>query len=133
VHIQPEGNVTLVTLPTYFSVIWPAEGYEQGEADTLTMLGQQVQIRPTLDHYTYVFGEGSTSGPTTSAGGTYPSGDITHSYANAGVYNTHIDITFGGEFSVAGGVWVPIPDTVTVAGPVQPLTVKTAHARLVIQ
>jgi len=133
VHIQPAGNVTLVTLPTYFAVAWPEAGYEPGEADTVTLLGQPVQIRPTLDHFSYVFGDGTTSGPTTSGGGPYPSGDITHSYPTAGIYNTHVDITFGGEFSVSGGAWVPIPDTVTVAGPLQALTVKTAHSRLVIR
>ena len=133
VHIQPEGNVTLVTLPTYFAVEWPEAGFQPGEADTLTMLGQQVQIRPTLDSFSYVFGDGTTLGPTRSAGGPYPGGDITHTYPTAGTYNTHVDITFGGEFSISGGAWVPIPDTVTVAGPLQPLTVKTARARLVIR
>ena len=133
VHIQPEGNVTLVTLPTYFAVAWPEAGFQPGEADTVTMLGQQVQIRPTLDSYSYVFGDGTTQGPTTSAGGPYPSGDVTHTYPKAGIYSTHVDITFGGEFSISGGAWVPIPDTVTVAGPVQLLTVKTAHSRLVIR
>ncbi len=133
VHIQPEGNVTLVTLPTYFAAAWPEAGFQPGEADTLTMLGQQVQIRPTLDSYSYVFGDGKTLGPTTSAGGPYPGGDITHTYATAGIYNTHVDITFGGEFRISGGAWIPIPDTVTVAGPLQPLTVKTARARLVIR
>lgn len=132
VHIQPEGNVTLVTLPTYFAVAWPEAGFQPGEADTLTMLGQQVQIRPTLDSYSYVFGDGTTLGPTTSAGGPYPSGDVTHTYPTAGIYNTNVNITFGGEFSIGGGAWVPIPDTVTVAGPLQPLTVKIAHAHLVI-
>ena len=133
VHIQPEGNLTLVTLPTYFAVVWPEAGFQPGEADTVTLLGQPVQIRPTLDHYSYVFGDNTTSGPTTSAGGPYPGGDITHTYPTAGIYNTHVDITFGGEFRISGGDWVPIPDTVTVAGSIQPLTVKTAHARLVIR
>src|SRR4051794_15809034 len=27
-HLQPEGNVTLVTLPVYFSVTWPNVGYQ---------------------------------------------------------------------------------------------------------
>ena len=131
VHIQPEGNVTLVTLPTYFAVAWPEAEFQPGEADTVTLLGQQVRIRPTLDHYLYVFGDGTTLGPTTSPGGSYPSGEIRHTYPQAGVYNTQVDITFGGEFSVAGGAWIPIPDTVDVTGPVQPVTVKTAHAQLV--
>ena len=131
VHIQPVGNATLVTLPTYFAVTWTQAGFQPGEADTVTLLGQQVQIRPTLESYSYVFGDGTTLGPTASPGGPYPSGDITHAYPKAGTYDTHIDITFGGEFTLDGGAWITIPDTVTVAGPVQPLTVKTSHARLV--
>jgi len=130
-HIQPEGNTTLVTLDTYFEVDWPATGFQPGEIDTITLLGTTVRIRPTVQGYTYVFGDGTSFGPTASAGGPYPGGDITHAYAKAGTYNTHIDITYGGEFSIAGGAWVTIPDTVTVAGTPQPLTVKTAHARLV--
>src|SRR5665648_155471 len=133
VHIQPEGNVTLVTLATYFEVKWPASGFQPGEIDTTTLLGNQVRIRPTVRGYTYVFGDGASSGPTLSAGGTYPDGDITHAYPKAGTYTCHIDITYGGEFSVGGGAWIPIPDTVTVAGQLQPLTVKTAHARLVVK
>ena len=133
VHIQPEGNVTLVTLATYFEVNWPASGFQPGEIDTTALLGNQVRIRPTVQGYTYVFGDGASSGPTLSAGGTYPDGDITHAYPKAGTYNSHIDITYGGEFSVGGGAWIPIPDTVTVAGQLQPLTVRTAHARLVVK
>jgi len=131
VHVQPEGNVTLVTLPTYFEVTWPTAGFQPGEIDSTTLLGNGVRIRPTVKGYSYVFGDGTESGPTLSPGGSYPDGDITHAYAKAGIYDSHIDITYGGEFSVAGGSWIPIPDTVTVAGPIQPLTVRTARARLV--
>jgi len=112
-------------------VSWPATGFQPGEIDTITLLGTPVRIRPTLQGYTYVFGDGTSFGPTASPGGPYPIGDITHAYPTAGTYNARIDITYGGEFSVAGGAWIPIPDTVTVAGRLQPLTVKTVHARLV--
>ncbi|HEY5247365.1 MAG TPA: hypothetical protein VIJ15_02780 [Dermatophilaceae bacterium] len=132
-HIQPEGNVTLITLATYFEVKWPAEGFQPGEIDTVRLMGQQVRIRPTSHGFTYVFGDGTPALNTDSPGGTYPTGDVTHVYANAGIYSSHIDITYGGEFSVDGGPWVPIPDTVSVAGQLQPLTVRTAHARLVIK
>lgn len=132
-HIQPEGNVTLVTLATYFEVKWPTAGFQPGEIDTVTLLGTPVRIRPTAQSYTFVFGDGTSFGPTPSSGGPYPSGDITHAYPKAGTYDTHIDITYGGEFSIAGGAWVPIPDTVAVAGSPQSLTVKTANARLVIK
>jgi hypothetical protein len=131
VHIQPEGNVTLVTLPTYFEVKWPAVGYKPGEIDTVTLLGTPVRIRPTARNYNYVFGDGTTSGTTTSPGGTYPDGDVTHAYAKRGRYKSRIDITYGGEYSISGGAWIPIPDTVTIRGQPQTLTVKTAHARLV--
>jgi len=131
VHIQPEGNLTLVTLATYFEVTWPAAGFKPGEIDTTTLLGYQVRIRPTIQSYRYVFGDGTSLGPTTSSGGIYPDGDITHTYPTPGLYPTRIDITYSGEFSVNAGAWIPIPDTVTIAGAIQPLTVKTAHARLV--
>ena len=91
------------------------------------------QIPPTPNHTPSVFGHRTTSGPTTSDNGPYPGDDITHTYPTAEIYNTHVDITFGGEFRISGGDWVPIPDTVTVAGSIQPLTVKTARARLVIR
>jgi hypothetical protein len=133
VHIQPEGNVTLVTLPTFFKVTWPTAGFQPDEIDTVTLMGKPVQIRPTNEGYTYVFGDDSSPLQTDSAGGDYPNGDITHVYAKAGTYSSHIDITYGGEFSVEGGEWLPIPDTVSIAGPVQLLTVRTAHARLVIK
>jgi len=132
-HIQPEGNVTLVTLKTYFEVRWGSEGYQPGEIDSTSLLSSQVRIRPTLQSYTYVFGDGTSSEPTSSAGGIYPDGDITHAYAKAGTYISHIDITYGGEYSVGGGPWNRIPDTVAVTGQSQPVTVKTAHARLVIR
>ena len=131
VHIQPEGNITLVTLPTYFAVTWPKAGFQPGEVDTVTLLGHRVQIRPTIEGYTYLFGDGTSFGPTTSPGGRYPNGDITHAYPKAGTYDTHIALTYGGEFSFDGTAWLTIPGTATVEGPTQAVTVKTAHARLV--
>ena len=130
-HIQPEGNTTLVTLDTYFQATWPAAGYQPGEINTITLLGTPIRIRPTARSYTYHFGDGTTLGPTDSPGGPYPDGNITHAYPTAGTYTTRIDITYGGEFSINGGPWLTIPNTATVTGTPQTLTVKTAHARLV--
>jgi hypothetical protein len=130
-HLQPEGNVTLVTLPVYFAVSWPAAGYQPDEVDAVNLLGYDVRIRPTLEHFSYVFGDGTTFGPTASKGGRYPDGDITRTYTRAGSYRTHVDITYGGEFSVNGGVWTRTPDTVAIAGTPQTLTVRTAKSRLV--
>jgi hypothetical protein len=131
VHMQPEGNVTLVTLATYFEVKWPPVGFQPDEVDTVTLMGSQVRIRPTNQGYTYFFGDGTSEGPTSSPGGTYPNGDVTHTYAKAGAYDSHIDITYGGEFSVDGGEWFPIDDTVSIPGQPQTVIVRTAKARLV--
>jgi hypothetical protein len=133
VQTQPEGNTTLVTLPTYFRVSWPKAGFQPGEVDTTTLLNTPVRIRPTLKSYTYIFGDGTSSEPTLSPGGTYPEGDITHAYPKAGSYSSHVEITYGGEFSIRDGEWNLIPDTVTIGGQPQTITVKTAHPRLVIR
>jgi hypothetical protein len=132
VHIQPEGNVTLVTLPTYFEVRWPDQGFQPGEIDPVNLMGFQVRIRPTNEGYRYFFGDGVTE-QTDSAGGTYPGGDVTHAYPRGGKYDSRIDITYGGEFSVNGGQWLRIPATenVTIPGSTTVLTVSTAHAKLV--
>ena len=62
-HVQPEGNITLVNLPTYYQVRWPAAGYQPGEVATVTLLGRTVQIRPRATTYTYDFGDGHHAGP----------------------------------------------------------------------
>ncbi len=134
VATQPEGNVTLVGLTTFFRVSWSQEGFEPGEVEVIDparMLGMRVEIRPKLVGFTYVFGDGSRFGPTSSAGGVYPSGDITHTYPDAGAYATRVDVIFGGDFRVNGGPWTVIPDTVTVQGPPTTVQVKTARAVLV--
>ncbi len=132
--IQPKGNVTLVTLPTYFEVRWPTAGFEPDEVDRpdpATMLGYTVEIRPTLESITYVFGDGQKSEPTTSLGGPYPTGDVTTTYSRAGTFATRADVTYAGQFRVNGGAWIDIPDTVTVQGTPQNLQVRTATNRLV--
>ena len=134
VSTQPEGNTTLVGLPTYARITWSTAGYQPGEIDTLDparMLGLTVQIRPRVDHYTYVFGDGSTLGPTRSDGGVWPDGDITHAYSTPGTYQARVDTTFTGDFRINGGPWTQIPDTVTVTGPTTTITVHAAKPVLV--
>ena len=84
VSSQPAGNTTLVNLTTFYKVNWAVEGFQPGEVDRSVLRGIPVQIRPKLVGFTYVFGDGSTVGPTTSTGGVYPSGDITHVYRREG-------------------------------------------------
>ena len=134
VAIQPKGNVTLVTLPTYFQLVWPQAGFQPREVDRPSparMAGFSVEIRPTLKSVNYVYGDGTSSGPTESLGGPYPEGDVTKAYAKAGTFPVRADVTYGGQFRVDGGGWIDIPDQVVVRGTPETLAVKTAKARLV--
>ncbi|GAA4394979.1 hypothetical protein GCM10023153_16590 [Ornithinibacter aureus] len=80
VNIQPEGDVTLVTLPTYFEARFPDAGFQPGEVDTVTLVGVPVDIRPGLNSITYHLGDRRTLGPTASLGGPYPKGDVVTTY-----------------------------------------------------
>ncbi|MGW5240001.1 hypothetical protein ACWEOW_13795 [Monashia sp. NPDC004114] len=131
VETQPAGNLTLVNLPTYYQVHWSTTGYQPGETDQALLRGIPVRIRPTLVALRYDFGDGTTHGPTTSTGGTYPDGDIRHAYRAKGTYQTRVTTTFGADYSLDGTTWNPIPQTVTVPGPTTTITVREARAVLV--
>jgi hypothetical protein len=128
---QPAGNTTLVNLATYYKVNWTAAGFAPGEVDRSVLRGIPVRIRPKLVGFTYVFGDGSTYGPTTSTGGVYPSGDVTHVYRVKGKFPVHVNTTFGADFSLDGASWDEIPSTVTVPGPSTAITVREAKGVLV--
>jgi hypothetical protein len=133
---QPKGGTTLIRLKTFFQVDWPTKGFQPDEVDQpplSAMLGHAVRIRPTLIGYTYDFGDGTKVGPTKSPGGSYPDGDVTHAYPKKGTYHPTVTTTYGGEFSVDGGEWIPIPDTLDITGPAGTITVKTSKNRLVAQ
>jgi hypothetical protein len=131
VSSQPVGNVTLVNLTTFYQVSWSRQGFEPGEVDTSNLLGFAVRIRPKLVGFTYVFGDGARFGPTTSTGGVYPDGDVTHTYRARGEFPVRVDTVWGADFSIDGSTWAEIPDTVTVAGPGTTITVREARAVLV--
>ena len=134
IDTQPAGNVTLVGLKTFYKVNWTAEGFQPNEIDAIDparMNGYQVDIRVKLVNFLWNFGDGQTFGPTTSEGGVYPSGNITHAYLSGGAYPASVTTTFGGDFRINGGDWAPIPTTATVPGPATTVTVRTAEAQLV--
>jgi hypothetical protein len=90
-----------------------------------------LRIRPKLVGFTYVFGDGSTFGPTLSPGGVYPDGDVTHVYRSRGAFAVRVNTTFGADFSLDGSTWDEIPSTVTVPGPTTTVTVREAKGVLV--
>ncbi|MGN6299496.1 MAG: hypothetical protein ACTHN8_00200 [Angustibacter sp.] len=130
VHVQPEGNVTLVNLATYYQVRWPAEGFEPGEVASVRLLGRTVRLRPRAVAFTYRFGDGSRLGPTSDAGGTYPSGRVRHTYQRTGDVSVSIQATYTGDYQLEGGAWEPIDLTVPVAGDPVTVQVRQARARL---
>ena len=130
VRIQPEGNVTLVNLPTYYRVQWPDQGVQPQEVATVQLLGRSVRIRPLGRSFVYDFGDGRHAGPTDDAGGTYPDGGVRHTYDQPGAAGVSVEATYGGEFSVDDGPWQQVGDTVQIAGPPTGLQVREARARL---
>jgi hypothetical protein len=128
--IEPPDGRSLVNLPVFYELVWPAAGFEPGEVDTTDIIGHQVRIRPTLESVTYHFGDGSSTGPTRSLGGPHPNGDITHKYTSAAVVEPYITVDYGGEVSVDGSPWTVIPGTAPVDGSVNPLEILTSRNRL---
>lgn len=133
VNIQPEGDVTLVNLPTYFEVKFPSAAFgpdEVDQVDPARVLGHTVQVRPRLKSVTYHLGE-RTVGPTTSLGGPYPSGDVTATYTQPGTHEVRVDITYTGQYRLgSSGPWLSIPGEVVRRGTVTTLVVREAKSRL---
>ena len=133
VNIQPEGDLTLVNLPTFFEAKFPESGFGPGEIDEVDparMLGHRVEVRPVLKSITYHLGD-QTLGPTTSLGGPYPNGDVRATYARPGTHEVRADIVYTGQFRVGGSDWFDIPGEVDLTGTAVTLTVAEAKSRLV--
>jgi hypothetical protein len=129
-HVQPEGNVTLVNLPTYFEVRWPAAGFQPDEIATVQLLGRVVRLRPRAVSYTYRFGDGARLGPTSDAGGPYPSGRVRHAYERTGGVPVSIQVVYSGDYQLGGGAWEPIDVSVPVTGDTVTVDVRQARAHL---
>lgn len=111
--IQPVGLKTLVNLPTYYEATWPDDnGLQPGEtSEPVQLLSWSVEFKITAKDYRYNFGDGSTSGWTTSTGGAYPDGDITHTYEQTGDVRVSVDARLTGQYRVNGGPWQDIATT----------------------
>ena len=130
VAIQPTGNTTLAGLPTYFHATYGPDGLAPGETTTVTLLGHTITLRPTDVTYTYHYGDTATYGPTTDAGGPYPTGTVTHTYPTKGTVTTRIDTTLSGQYQENNGPWRTIPGATTITGQPQRLTIATLQSRL---
>jgi hypothetical protein len=132
VNIQPEGDVTLVNLPTFFEVQFPDSGFgpdEVDQPDPARLLGHRLEVRPRLKSVTYRLGE-RTIGPTTDLGGPYPNGSVVQTYTQPGTHDVRVDIVYTGQFRVGGSGWIDIPGEVDLQGTPVTLTVREAKSRL---
>ena len=135
VSIQPAGNVTLVNLPTYYRATWPDDnGLQPGEiSKPVQLLSWSVEFKIAPRSYKFHYGDGSTSGAVTDAGGVYPDGAIKHTYSRAQhAAQVRVDSQLTGQYRVNGGEWVDINTVADLQDePVTTLEVQEAKARLV--
>jgi hypothetical protein len=124
--IQPPNGRTLVNFETNFLTTT-----KKATSQTVTLLGDQVEIEATPVNYTWHFGDGeSQSG--SDPGDSYPNLRITHIYVEAGVtVSPSVDVTYRGWYRVNGEEWIAIPETLTVGGTPVSLEVLSATPHLV--
>ena len=121
VSIQPGPN----TLKNYHTNIYTDSRPQELE---ITLLGQPVRVRATPVSYTFDYGDGTTTGPTTDPGRALPENSwdtptsTSHQYRETGDYAIVISTEFRGEYRVGDGEWQPVEGTATL--PSQPQTVS---------
>jgi len=101
-NVEPDNGYTMVGIPTNV--------YATAEPVTLDteLLGFPVRVRATPSRYAWDFGDGTGHGPTSEPGSPYPALTITHTYERADRYSITLTTYYTGEYSVAGGPWLPI-------------------------
>ena len=122
--VQPADRYTLVNVPTNLyadaaPVVLPTR-----------VLGFAVRVRATPVTFHWTYGDGRSL-RTANAGGPYPRLDTAHTYVQPGRRTVSLETVYHGEYSVAGGPWLPIDGTATVGSPAVSLTVEEARAELV--
>lgn len=100
---------------------------------TFTLLGERVTVRATPSSYTWHFDSGlpDDTRTTSTPGDRYPDLEVTYAYIDAHVtVHPSVDVTYSAQFSVNGGTWQTIPDTVTIEG--EPISRYVAEAQAML-
>ena len=133
--MQPVGGRTLVNLPTFYQVTWPDDAHclRPGKtSEPVQLLSWSIDFKVEPHAYLYWYGDGQTSGWTTSPGGTHPDGDITHTYETTGDKLVKVDARLTGSYRVNGGDWQDIDTIANLQDePNVPYEVVEAKNRLV--
>jgi hypothetical protein len=124
INVQPPNRRTLINIPTNFytdaaPVVLPT-----------TVLGQPVRVRATPMRFRWTYGDGAAL-TTADPGAPYPDLRTSHTYRQPGERTLGLTTTYSGEYSVAGGAWLPIDGLATVTSPGTALTVLAARNELV--
>jgi len=119
VQIQPGGR-TLVNVDTIFYTD-PTHLRR-----TVTLLGHSVRLDAAPVRYTWVHGDG-TRASTSTPGRPYPAKDVTHQYRRPDDnLRARVDTTYRVRYSVDGGGWADLAETLTAPGPTTTLDVDEA-------
>ena len=136
VGVAPASGRSLVQIQTLFWVNTPT----QVDLGTVRLAGQLVRLRVTLRQVTWDFGDGHTDS-TDDPGKAYTHDDpcdtkmcpdyYGHVYHRHGTYPVSAQVSWTGQFQLAGAPWRQIPAPVT--GPPRTTTVHIyqAHGELV--
>ena len=126
INVQPPTRRTLINIPTNL----------YAEADPVviptTVLGQGVRVRATPMRFRWTYGDGQGL-TTTDPGAPYPELRTAHTYRRPGKRTLGLTTTYSGEYSVAGGTWLPIDGVATVNSPGTALSVLAAQNELVAE
>ena len=156
---EAAGGEEIVALPTFTLqdfrtlAVAPAASAVQPAPDTLKGMhtnvyaeaqpqqfatelgGFPVQVRAVPVQYAWDYGDGSTLGPTELSGAPLAEGawdvptDTSHVYAETGDYAITLTTYFAGEYSVAGGPWLPVAGLNDVVSAPVPLSVWRSTVR----
>jgi hypothetical protein len=120
-NVEPSNGYTLVSIPTNV--------YAEAGPVTLDtqLIGFPVQVRATPSRFAWTFGDGGAHGPTEEPGAAYPALTITHEFARSGRYPITLTTYYSGEYSVAGGPWLPIAGEAQVSS--EPVDVEALAGR----
>ena len=99
----------------------------------MKLLSWSVEFKIAPRSYEFHYGDGSSSGPVTDAGGVYPDGAIRHTYARpTESARVTVDSRLTGQYRVNGGPWTAINAVADLQDePATTLQVREAKARLV--
>jgi hypothetical protein len=119
VHIQPGGR-TLVNVDTIFFTD------PRTLRRTVALLGHAVRLDARPVRFTWVHGDG-TKATTSRPGRPYPAKDVTHEYQRPGDdLRARVDTTYRVRYSVDGGGWANLDETLTAPGPAAAIDVDEA-------